>query len=291
MKKRAFTLVELLVVISIIAILLAVLMPSLSKARMMGQRVVCMNGARQQFISQMNYTTANNGKFAPHWSATGIWTIRDAGIKSGLNSKTGETAGSAYDAYKSYFKDSRVFLCGAIKDFANESPHDWGMVRDTRWYDNYYKNDKGGWDAVRPNTKPPVQPTYLCIPYNWYANFTPCTVNGGVATPINDVSFYNGATAFPRAITDCSASKALISHIFCTEKGATKFRDMGHGGSTMAWISIRGLAIDSPIIPSTGKMKSVDNPVVYGDGHTKYVMKNELRIRVKYDSENSQLAW
>jgi prepilin-type N-terminal cleavage/methylation domain-containing protein len=47
-RKAAFTLVELLVVISIIAVLLAVLMPSLNKAREQGKSVVC--GSRQKDI-------------------------------------------------------------------------------------------------------------------------------------------------------------------------------------------------------------------------------------------------
>ena len=41
--KKGFTLVELLVVISIIALLLAVLMPALSKAREQGRSIVCKN--------------------------------------------------------------------------------------------------------------------------------------------------------------------------------------------------------------------------------------------------------
>ncbi|HBG26297.1 MAG: hypothetical protein A2Y10_01955 [Planctomycetes bacterium GWF2_41_51] len=60
--KKGFTLVELLVVISIIAMLLAVLMPALSKARDLGKRTVCMTRQRSIGLSMIAYAQAYNGK-------------------------------------------------------------------------------------------------------------------------------------------------------------------------------------------------------------------------------------
>src|SRR4051812_2852977 len=59
----AFTLVELLVVIGIIALLIAILMPSLSRARQQGQRIQCMSNMRQIGMATMQYTNENKGWF------------------------------------------------------------------------------------------------------------------------------------------------------------------------------------------------------------------------------------
>ncbi|MGD1043189.1 MAG: type II secretion system protein, partial [Sedimentisphaerales bacterium] len=60
--KEGFTLVELLVVIAIIALLMAVLLPALNRAREQGKRIVCLNNLKQLTLGWMNYATANNEK-------------------------------------------------------------------------------------------------------------------------------------------------------------------------------------------------------------------------------------
>jgi prepilin-type N-terminal cleavage/methylation domain-containing protein/prepilin-type processing-associated H-X9-DG protein len=52
----AFTLVELLVVISIIALLLSIMLPVLRKVRERGRQVTCMNNMRQSYMAVSFYT-------------------------------------------------------------------------------------------------------------------------------------------------------------------------------------------------------------------------------------------
>jgi prepilin-type N-terminal cleavage/methylation domain-containing protein/prepilin-type processing-associated H-X9-DG protein len=63
-KQKAFTLVELLVVIGVIAILLGILMPTLSKARELARGVVCRSLIRQYTFAQFSYFTQYN-QFMP----------------------------------------------------------------------------------------------------------------------------------------------------------------------------------------------------------------------------------
>jgi prepilin-type N-terminal cleavage/methylation domain-containing protein/prepilin-type processing-associated H-X9-DG protein len=56
---RGFTLIELLVVIAIIAILAALLLPSLARAKLKAQAVQCMNDSRQLSFASRMYTEDN----------------------------------------------------------------------------------------------------------------------------------------------------------------------------------------------------------------------------------------
>ena len=73
-RRKGFTLVELLVVIAIIAILAAMLLPSLASAKEMGKRISCLNDVRQLGIANMMYVDDNENK---HYARTAnpLWTI------------------------------------------------------------------------------------------------------------------------------------------------------------------------------------------------------------------------
>jgi len=60
--RRAFTLVELLVVIGIIAILIAILLPTLSKARQAADRTACLSNLRQVHQAFHFYAMSNDGQ-------------------------------------------------------------------------------------------------------------------------------------------------------------------------------------------------------------------------------------
>jgi prepilin-type N-terminal cleavage/methylation domain-containing protein/prepilin-type processing-associated H-X9-DG protein len=73
--QSAFTLVELLVVISVVALLVALLLPALSAARKTAQALGCSSNLRQVGIGIAAYTTDNHdnmfGIYTPDWNGTG----------------------------------------------------------------------------------------------------------------------------------------------------------------------------------------------------------------------------
>ncbi len=59
--RKAFTLIELLVVIAIIALLLAIIVPALSKAKEITHRIICRNNIRQQCLGTIIYSEESDG--------------------------------------------------------------------------------------------------------------------------------------------------------------------------------------------------------------------------------------
>ena len=64
-KKNGFTLIKLLVVIAIIAILAAMLLPALSKAKQKAQRIKCTNNMHQMGMAFTMFAGDRNDMFPP----------------------------------------------------------------------------------------------------------------------------------------------------------------------------------------------------------------------------------
>jgi prepilin-type N-terminal cleavage/methylation domain-containing protein len=178
----AFTLVELLVVIGIIALLVAILMPALGRARYQAQEVVCLSNVRQQILAQMMYMGEHKGKFPLHVDFTPSY-VRSSENRPGQQ--------NVWYLFKdTYIKDPRILYCPLIawRGVLFESPED-----------VYPGGGYGGWNTDEAQ---------IFIPYDWFLNCTP--TYGGIAA--SNWSYPNNDPPWPRQAIDCKADVALISH-------------------------------------------------------------------------------
>lgn len=119
-KKRAgFTLVELLVVMSIIAMLAGLLLPAVQSVREQGRRTTCMNNMRQVGLALTQEDTSSGA--LPGWSipqtrnppqgqnvpnpTSWVWAILDEMERSDIVGKFGEQGPAAY---RGFFPNSAV---------------------------------------------------------------------------------------------------------------------------------------------------------------------------------------
>jgi len=95
MRNKAFTLLELLVVIVIIGIGLSLIMPALGKARENARRAMCVSNLRQIGMAMHMYIDDYNFKFPPLTDASGYW----------------------YNIIQPYVTDINVWKCPDYKDY------------------------------------------------------------------------------------------------------------------------------------------------------------------------------
>ena len=88
----AFTLIELLLVIAIIAILAALLLPALATVQARGKRVACLDNLKQSALSFQMYTADNDGKLAQNYpllqTGTDSWVLGDMKVTGDSTNKT-----------------------------------------------------------------------------------------------------------------------------------------------------------------------------------------------------------
>ncbi len=111
---RAFTLIELLVVIAVIAILMAIMMPALSKAKEGAREVKCRSNLKNIGLGLTMFLQENDFKPANNDTTNGFFWYNTNGTMRSASD------GDAYwgVAYADYIKDPSVFGCPSFRTVA-----------------------------------------------------------------------------------------------------------------------------------------------------------------------------
>ena len=132
-KNGGFTLIELLVVIAVIALLLSILMPALSKAKDLAMGAVCKGNLKNYTLATAMYCDDNGGKFPQaercYFSQPDAFPV-ESGITNPLHLRwcNGDMDLKSHPEYGgqmyTYLMDARSFICPAFKRLAVRNSDD-----------------------------------------------------------------------------------------------------------------------------------------------------------------------
>jgi prepilin-type N-terminal cleavage/methylation domain-containing protein/prepilin-type processing-associated H-X9-DG protein len=245
-----FTLIELLVVIAIIAILAAMLLPALSKAKIRAHKIYCLNSEKQMGIGGQMYADDD-----PKNALTGVANYADDDLNW---------------LYPHYIPNLKGFICPSTKneltnDFVGLLPSDPGPYAPNNTGVQLYS------DRMHGNTR------YVRSLLNNAAG-----KNGTYGHSYEVSGFFcgkNGSTVNPSTNVR-KTQQSAASHTYVTAQSGSKYNFIGQNVSPSdVWLvydedDAAGGDRPNEDFPDAGDNHGIDGAnVVFGDGHAEWVSR------------------
>lgn len=122
MRKRGFTLVEMLVVVGIIALLSAILLPALSSARERGRSAVCASNLHQLGLSISMYTQDSDGFYPRGGDAVDILTDAWKFSEGGQYQNDAAQLRPLTFVLKPYVQNKEIWHCPSDSGYMEDDP-------------------------------------------------------------------------------------------------------------------------------------------------------------------------